>query len=91
MIRSFKDKDTEAVFNGSHSRRLPTDIQRSARRRLLHLDSVGALEDLRQPPSNRFEALQGLQGRYSIRINDQWRITFGWSNGPSDVKIEDYH
>ena len=91
MIKSFKDKDAELIFKGIRSRKLPGNIQMSARRKLLMLDAAAVLEDLRSPPGNRFEALTGRPGFYSIRINVQWRITFSWNNGAENVKIEDYH
>jgi toxin HigB-1 len=93
MIRSFADSETEKIWNFQRSRKLPSEIQRTAQRKLLQLDSIEELQELRQPPGNRFEQLKGYTPlRYSIRINDQWRITFNWSNGGADnVRIEDYH
>ena len=91
MIKSFKDKEAELIFKGIRSRKLPGNIQMSARRKLLMLDAAAVPEDLRSPPGNRFEALTGRPGFYSIRINVQWRITFSWNNGAENVKIEDYH
>ena len=91
MIKSFKDKDTESVYKGERSRRLPGDIQTGARRKMRMLNAVTIPEDLRNPPGNHFEVLNGRPGFYSIRINNQWRITFSWNGGASDVKIEDYH
>ncbi|WP_132737467.1 type II toxin-antitoxin system RelE/ParE family toxin [Sphingomonas sp. PP-F2F-A104-K0414] len=93
MIRSFLDDETESVSVGRQSRRLPLDIQQTARRKLRQLENAGRLDDLRTPLGNRLEQLKGLTPlRYSIRINDRWRITFGWSNGGADdVRIEDYH
>lgn len=93
MIRNFKDKATEAVFQGEPVRHLPPDIQRPARRKLLIIDAATTLDDCRNPPGNRLHALQGdRQGTYAIRINDQWRVTFRWSDGDAfDVCIEDYH
>lgn len=93
MIRSFLDDETERVSVGRQSRRLPPDIQQTARRKLRQLENAGRLDDLRTPLGNRLEQLKGFTPlRYSIRINDQWRITFGWSNGGADdVRIEDYH
>jgi toxin HigB-1 len=72
---------------------LPLDIQKTARRKLKYLDAANSLTDLRVPPANRLEALKGKrQGRYSIRINDQWRICFEWKSGDaSRVEIVDYH
>ncbi|MDP6513493.1 MAG: type II toxin-antitoxin system RelE/ParE family toxin [SAR202 cluster bacterium] len=97
MIRSFKNAGTEDVFNGKSSRlarRLcPQQIQPVAWRKLDQLDSVVRLDELRIPPGNRLEALRGeRQGTHSIRINDQYRICFQWSEmGPEQVEIVDYH
>ena len=93
MIRSFSDDQTERISVGQQSRKLPPDIQQTARRKLRQLENSDRLDDLRIPSGNRFEQLKGFTPlRYSIRINDQWRITFGWSNGGADdVRIEDYH
>jgi len=93
MIKSFRDKETERVFQRSFSRRLPQDIQRAALRRLSYLHAAKELNDLLIPPANRLEALSGdRQGQYSIRINDQWRICFEWiDNDAYIVEIVDYH
>ena len=93
MIRAFKDKEAEKVFNGRFSRKLPHDIQRIAERKLIMLHHSSSLDDLRIPPSNRLEALKGdRKGQHSIRINSQWRICFEWrDNGSYDVEIVDYH
>ena len=91
MIKSFIDKEAEKIFHGVRSRKLPGDIQGPARRKLLMLDAATAPEDLRMPPGNKFEALTGRPGFYSIRVNAQWRVTFSWSDGAGNVKIEDYH
>lgn len=93
MIESFADRETEKIFNGQASRKLPSTIQRTARRKLLYLDDADDLRDLRSPPGNRLEPLPGDRaGQYSIRINEQWRICFYWQDGKaSQVKIEDYH
>lgn len=93
MIRSFRDKETEKVWLGAVSRRLPPDVQPIARRKLRILNNVQSLTDLRAPPSNRVEALKGnRKGQHSIRTNDQWRICFVWNNGDADnVEIADYH
>jgi proteic killer suppression protein len=93
MIRAFKDKEAEKVFNGRFSKKLPQDIQRMAERKLILLHRSVTLNDLRVPPSNRLEALKGnREGQYSIRINDQWRICFEWrEGGVYDVEIVDYH
>lgn len=93
MIRSFHDQETQCIWTGERSRKLPSDIQGVARRKLRLLDTIERLDELRNPRGNRFEQLKGHTPlRYSIRINDQWRITFHWSNGGADdVRIEDYH
>jgi toxin HigB-1 len=93
VIRSFGDSDTEAVWERRRSRRLDSAIQRAAWRKLALLDAAETLGDLRISPGNRLEKLTGDRaGRYSIRINQQWRICFRWSDaGPEDVEIVDYH
>ncbi|MDP2643413.1 MAG: type II toxin-antitoxin system RelE/ParE family toxin [Desulfobacterales bacterium] len=93
MIKSFRDKETEKIFNRLLSSKLPQNIQPIARKRLLVLDASPELNDLRIPPGNRLEALKGKRkGQYSIRINDQWRICFKWSDGDAyNVEITDYH
>lgn len=93
MIRSFRDSETERIWNGEFSRRLPTDIQAIALRKLRLLNNAKLLADLAVPPNNRLEALKGdRKGQHSIRINRQWRICFRWSEGgPTDVEIVDYH
>lgn len=93
MIRSFADAETEKVWHRTSSRKLPPDIQVIALRKLLQLDSIEQLYELHQPRGNRFEQLKGYQPlRYSVRINDQWRLTFNWSDGGAhNVRIEDYH
>ena len=93
MIKSFRDKDTEKIFNRQLSGKLPQNIQRLARKKLVILDAAPELHDLRIPPGNRLEALKGdRKGQYSIRINDQWRICFRWSVGDAhEVEITDYH
>lgn len=91
MILTFADTDTERVWN--RVRKFGPDLQRMANRKLLILDAAENLNDLRIPPGNRLEQLQGKRkGEYSIRINDQWRICFMWSPaGPDLVHITDYH
>lgn len=93
MIESFQDDQTELIWRGEYSRRLPQDIQTIARRKLRMLNNARILTDLRIPPANRLEALKGRRkGQYSIRINDQWRICFTWANGNANrVEIVDYH
>ena len=93
MIRSFRDRETERVWGGERSRRLPNDIQDVALRKLRQINRARALDDLRIPPGNRLEALSGdRRGWCSIRINQQWRICFRWSEGEAeDVEICDYH
>ncbi len=93
VIRSLKDKETERVWHGKGSRRLPQGIQASARRKLRMLNNAQSTEDLRIPPANRLEALKGnRRGQHSIRINDQWRICFAWRDGDAyDVEVVDYH
>lgn len=93
VIRSFRDKDTELVFDRLPARRFPSDILRAARRKLLILNAAERLADLRIPPGNRLEKLSGDRERqHSIRINDRWRICFRWRDGDAyDVEIVDYH
>ena len=93
MIRTFKDTETEKIFNRERSRKLPHDIQQVALRKLRMLHRSRILNDLRVPPGNQLEKLRGERlGQYSIRINDQWRICFVWENGDAyDVEIVDYH
>lgn len=93
MILTFSDRETERIWLRERSRKLPSDIQQVARRKLRQLDGADRLDDMRAPPGNRLEELKGdRKGTYSVRINDQWRITFRWSDGGADdVRIEDYH
>jgi proteic killer suppression protein len=93
MIRSFADRDAEGLFHGQFARRLPSEIQRTAQRKLRQLNAVADLRDLAVPPGNRLEALKGDRaGQHSIRINGQWRICFTWSeSGAENVQIVDYH
>jgi len=93
MISSFKCKETEKIFNGKFSSKLPQTIQRLAARKLDYLDAAGELDDLRSPPGNHLEVLkEDRTGQHSIRINDQWRICFVWrDNNALDVEIVDYH
>lgn len=93
VIESFASAETGRLFASGKSRRLPPEILRRAVMRLAQLDAATALEDLRQPPSNRLEALAGDRlGQWSIRINDQWRVCFRFERGNAqDVEIVDYH
>ena len=91
MIKGFRDRETEKIYSGLHSAKLPGNIQEAARRKLKMLHAAADVTDLRIPPGNRLEALEGRPGYFSIRINIQWRITFRWNDGAEDVKIEDYH
>ena len=93
MIVSFRDRETERIWSGRRSKRLPGDIQEKALVKLRLLNRARKLGDLRVPPGNRVEALRGDRaGQYSIRINDQWRICFRWAQGAAhDVEIADYH
>ena len=93
MIRSYRDRDTQAIAERRRIRRLPEDIQRRAQRKLIILNNAMSLNDLRVPPGNRLEALSGdREGQHSIRINDQWRICFVWNEGDAyQVEIVDYH
>lgn len=93
MIKSFADRDTERLFHRERVRRYPAVLQRHILRKLVALDAAEALDDLRVPPGNQLEKLKGDRaGQYSIRVNDQWRICFGWAGGHAhDVELVDYH
>ena len=93
MIVSFACAETERIFRGGRSRRLPLDIQNTARRKLEYVHRARTLHDLSMPPDNHLEALKGdRKGQHSIRINDQWRICFEWREGNAErVEIVDYH
>jgi len=93
MIRSFVDPETESIWNGKRSRKLPDDIQDRALIRLRMLNQAKTLDDLRNPPSHRLHALKDDRaGQHSISINMQWRICFVWRDGGADgVEITDYH
>ena len=93
MIKSFKDKETERVWNGEFSSKLPNEMQQIARRKLRMINNSFSINDLRIPPSNRLEKLKGdLKKFYSIRIYKRWRITFIWKDNNAElVKIEDNH
>ncbi len=93
MIKSFSDKYTEDLFNRQRVKKFPPSILKVAYRKLLLIDAVERINDLKVPPGNRLEKLSGnLSGKYSIRINNQWRIVFEWNeNNAYEVKIIDYH
>ena len=93
MIKSFNSKETEKIWGGNRSSKLPNEIQEIARRKLRMLNNSIDLKDLTIPPSNRLERLKGKEkDYYSIRINDQWWIIFNWMSGHSyNVEIIDYH
>jgi proteic killer suppression protein len=93
MIKSFKDSLTEDAFNGVVRKGFPADSIKIARRKLAYLDAAKVLDDLKAPPGNRLEALTGdRKGQHSIRVNDQFRICFVWTDeGPRDVQFVDYH
>ena len=93
MIKTFRDKETEKIFNRLVSKKLPQKIQHLARRKLVILDAAAELNTLVVPPGNRLEALKGdRKGQHSIRINEPWRICFRWKAGDAyDVEIADYH
>jgi len=93
MIKTFKDEETQMIFNRQRSRKLPPSIQQTALRKLRMINNAYTNSDLKIPPANRLEKLRGDRaGQYSIRINDQWRICFEWrSNNAYDVEITDYH
>ena len=93
MIQSFKDKETERIWNQIYSKRIPRDVQKIGFRKLIMSHRAKDLFDLRVPPGNRLEQLSGNRvGQHSIRINKQWRICFNWNEGiVSEVEITDYH
>lgn len=93
MIRSFGDATTERLLSRQRTKKLDPRIERTALRKLVMLDAAEAIDDLKVPPGNRLEALKGDRaGQHSIRINQQWRICFVWTqSGPEDVEIVDYH
>ncbi|MBZ9853371.1 type II toxin-antitoxin system RelE/ParE family toxin [Mesorhizobium sp. CA13] len=93
MIRSFRDKTSEAVSSGKAPKGFPSDLVRSAQRKLFMIDNAAELSDLRTPSGNRLEPLKGKRaGQHSIRINDQFRICFRWVDGQAeDVEITAYH
>jgi proteic killer suppression protein len=93
VIKSFNDKETEKIFNGVVSKRLPPDLQTRAFNKLTAIHAANVIEDLRIPPSNHLEALKGdRKGQHSIRINDRYRVCFRWNdNNAENVEIVDYH
>ncbi len=93
MIRSFKNEKTEVVFSGKCPKGFPANIVKTARRKLEMVNAATRLEDLKVPPGNRLEPLEkDRKGQHSIRINDQYRVCFTWTeDGPADVEIVDYH
>jgi proteic killer suppression protein len=93
VIKSFRDRDTEALFNRERVRRFGADVERAAFRKLLMIDAASALDALKVPPGNRLETLKGdRRGQHSIRIDAQWRVCFIWRDGHAyDVGIVDYH
>jgi len=93
MIESFANPETEKIFKGIVSKKLPLTIQKTARRKIVYLDDAEDLRDLSAPPGNRLEAMHGDRaGQYSIRINDQYRLCFKWAKDKArDVEIVDYH
>ena len=93
MIKTFGGKETEKIWNGIQSKKLPAEIQNTARRKLRMINNSQNINDLRIPPANRLEKLNGnYSGFHSIRINDQWRIIFKWENDNAfEVEIVDYH
>ena len=93
MIKTFKDAETEKIYQRERSRKLPPDIQQAALRKLRMVNNSINLNDLRVPPANRLEKLSGNRaGQYSVRINDQWRICFEWRGSDAfNVEITDYH
>ena len=93
MIRSYKDKHSEAVGQGKAPKGFPSNLVRTTQRKLFMIDQAAEVKDLRSPPGNRLEALKGDRtGQHSIRINDQFSICFRWVDGHAeDVEITDYH
>jgi proteic killer suppression protein len=94
VIKSFRGKFAETIFRDrAVPKGFPADVAKVARRKPIMVNNAGALGDLKSPPGNKLEALRGdLAGKHSIRINDQWRIVFKWTDtGPEEVEIDDYH
>ena len=93
VIKSFSSTETEKIWKGEFSKKIPTEIQRQIRKKLRMINNAEVLEDLRVPPGNKLEPLKGdRKGQYSIRVNDQWRICFNWiSENAISVEVVDYH
>ena len=93
MIKTFRDKETEQLFQRQSSRRFPANLHQAMWRKLAILNAAERLDDLRVPPGNRLEKLSGKRaGQHSIRVNDQWRVCFEWREGDAcEVEITDYH
>lgn len=93
VIRTFKYKETQKIFDRQRSRKLPSNIQQVALRKLRMLNRAETIQDLRVPPANRLERLKGdREGQYSIRVNDRWRVCFDWKDGDAlNVELVDYH
>jgi len=93
VIKNFKDAETQKIYQRQRSRKLPSDIQQVALRKLRMINNSVSINDLRVPPANRLEKLSGNRaGQWSIRINDQWRVCFHWEGSDAlDVEITDYH
>ena len=93
LSNRFANRDTELIFQGRYVRWLPPDIRERAKERLFRVANTASLGELRFPPSYRLEALRGdREGQYSIRVNDQWRVCFVWTeNGATEIEITDYH
>ncbi|MEA2015474.1 MAG: type II toxin-antitoxin system RelE/ParE family toxin [Actinomycetota bacterium] len=93
MIISFKNRETKKIWEQEYSKKFPVSMQRIGLRKLIIINRAKDLEDLKIPPGNKLEKLEGKRkGQYSIRINDQWRICFNWKNGVASlVEITDYH
>ncbi len=93
MIRSFRDKDAEAIWQRRYVKKLSPELSRLAYNKLALINAAESINDLRVPPGNRLEMLSGNRaGQYSVRVNDQWRICFNWSaSGAANVELVDYH
>lgn len=93
MIRTYRNRETQRVFEGERERSFPTDIMQRARRKMVQISAAAELDELRVPPSNHLEALSGgRQGQHSVRVNRQWRICFVWRDGNAyEVELVDYH